>query len=394
MKRLAIYSVSVLATVTAVLVLWQFRSVLLLFLLSLALASAARPLVTRLVERGAPLWLGILLTYLAGLSVLAALLLLLGPALLAEGQNLADKGASAYENTWLAWARGATSQQAIAARLPPPNLLFEALTGAQGELLAQRLFDVTTAVFALLGSFIVALVLSVYWTVDQARFERLWLSLLPAGQRGQARLLWQAIEDGVGAYIRSEVVQSFIGIVLLYVGYRLIGLPYAALLALLGGIVWLVPLVGVFLTVGPVFAAGMLGGMWVAVTAVVYTLTILLLLELWVEPRFFNRRRYSSLLTVLLMLILIEDFGVIGLILAPPLSAAIQIFGSHWLAAQKAADPAGAATQLSALRQRLAQVEAELQKRPAPPAPEVLSVADRLNKLIRRADEVVQQRGG
>lgn len=391
MKRLAIYSVSVLATVTAVLVLWQFRSVLLLFLLSLAVASAARPLVARLVQRGAPLWLSILLTYLVGLALLVALFLLLGPALLAEGQNLADKGASAYENTWLAWTRGSASQQAIASRLPPPNLLFEALTGAQGELLAQRVFDVTTAVFALLGSFIVALVLGVYWTVDQARFERLWLSLLPAGQRGQARLIWQAIEDGVGAYIRSEVAQSFIGIVLLYVGYWLIGLPYAALLALLGGIVWLVPLVGVFLTVIPVFAAGMLAGVGVAITAVVYTLAILLLLELLVEPRFFNRRRYSSLLTVLLMLILIEDFGVIGLILAPPLSAAIQIFGSHWLAAQKAADPAGAATQLSALRERLAQVETDLQKRPAPPAPEVLSVADRLNKLIRRADEVVQQ---
>jgi putative permease len=390
MKRLAIYSVSVLATVTAVIFLWQFRGVLLLFLLSLALASAARPLVTRLVQRGVPLWLGTLLTYLAGLSLLAALLLLLGPALLGEGQHLADKAAAAYEQTWLAWTRGETSQQAIAARLPPPDLLLEALTGAQGELLAQRLFNLTTAVSAILGSFIVALALSVYWTVDQARFERLWLSLLPAGQRGQARLIWQAIEDGVGAYIRSEVVQSFIGIVLLYVGYRLIGLPYAALLALLGGLAWLVPLVGVFLTVVPVYAAGMLVGVEVAITAVVYTFAILLLLELLVEPRFFNRRRYSSLLTVLLMLILIEDFGVIGLILAPPLSAAIQIFGSHWLAAQKAANPTGAANQLSVLRERLAQVEANLQERADPPAPEVLSVADRLDKLIHRADQIVQ----
>lgn len=392
MKRVAIYTVIVLATVTAVLFLWQFRSVLALFFLSLALASTARPLVTRLVRRGLPLWLAILLTYVLGISLAAGLLLLLGPSFITEVQNLTSQAVSAYERTWLGWMNGTDSQKAIAARLPPPSDIFAAIAGPNGELLAQRVFELTASVTAVLGGFIIALVLSIYWTVDQVRFERLWLSLLPASQRGRARLSWQAIDSGVGAYIRSEVVQSFVGIALLYAGYHLIGLPYPALLALLGGIAWLVPLVGVVFTIVPVLAVGLMEGVALGITAVVYTVTVLLVLELLVEPRFFNRRRYSSILTVLLMLILIEDFGILGLIMAPPLSAAIQIFSSHWLTTQKAPALTGAASQLADLRRRLAEVEAALQNREdrnETPSPEIVNVAARLDKLLSRADLIV-----
>jgi putative permease len=392
MKRVAIYTVIVLATLTAVLFLWQFRSVLALFFLSLALASTARPVITRLVHRGLPLWLAILLTYVLGIALAVGLLLLLGPPLVTEVQNLTSQMASAYERTWLGWMNGTDSQKVVAARLPPPSDIFAAIAGPNGEMLAQRIFDLTASMTAVIGGFIVALMLSVYWTVDQARFERLWLSLLPASQRGLARQSWQAIDSGVGAYIRSEVVQSFVGIVLLYAGYRLIGLPYPALLALLGGIAWLVPLIGVVFTIVPVLAVGLMEGVALGITAVVYTVTVLLVLEWLVEPHFFNRRRYSSILTVLLMLILIEDFGILGLIMAPPLSAAIQIFSAHWLSVQKAPALTGAASQLTDLRRRLAEVEAALQNREdrnETPSPEIVNVAARLDKLLNQADLIV-----
>lgn len=389
MKRLAGYAMIAMATLTAVILLWQFRVVLGLFILSLAITSAARPPVRRLMRRGAPLWLAILLTYLAGLALVVGLAIMLGPPLIAELYDLTGKLAATYETNWLLWMRGSASQEALAARLPPPSQLFEAIAGPQGELLAKRVLGLTVGVSVFLAGVIAALVLSVYWTVDQARFERLWLSLLPAGQRQAARLIWQATENGVGAYIRSELVQGFAGIVLLFAGYWIMGLPYPALLALLGGLAWLVPLVGVLLIVVPVLAVGLMEGVGLAVAAVLYTVTVLLVLELVVEPRLFNRRRYSSILTVLVMLILIEDFGVLGLIMAPPLSAAIQILFTHLLAAQKTPDLTGAANQLTLLRERLAAVEAALQNKEEA-SPEISSIAARLNKLLHRADLAVR----
>jgi len=392
MKRLTVYTFIVMATVTAVIFLWQFRVVVGLFFLSLALASAARPPAIRLTRRGLPLWSAIVLTYLTGLMLAAGLLLLLGSQMLAEAQELIGAAAVAYESSWLAWTTGTTSQQAVANRLPPPRQLFEAIGGPQGELLAQRLFDLVIGLATVLGGLIVAVALSVYWTADQARFERLWLSLLPAERRAQARLTWQAMDRGVGAYIRSEIGQSFVGILLLFAGYWFLGVPYPALLALLGGIAWLVPLVGVALTVIPTLLVGLTVGPVLAAAAVLYTVVILLALELLVEPRLFNRRRYSSILTVLVMLVLVEDFGVFGLILAPPLSAAVQILGAHWLTTQKTAVPLDAPSQLAALREQLASVQMVLRSQQEPAAEQSLeigNVAERLEKLVGRADQII-----
>ena len=52
---------------------------------------------------------------------------------------------------------------------------------------------------------IVILFLSLYWSINQVLFERLWLSLLPSGQRKQPRDIWRTIESDVGAYVRSQV---------------------------------------------------------------------------------------------------------------------------------------------------------------------------------------------
>ena len=55
----------VLATLTGVFLLWQFRSVLVLFLFALALAAAMRRPIDYLAGRKLPRGLAIILTYLA-----------------------------------------------------------------------------------------------------------------------------------------------------------------------------------------------------------------------------------------------------------------------------------------------------------------------------------------
>ncbi|MCZ7672142.1 MAG: AI-2E family transporter [Chloroflexi bacterium] len=72
---------------------------------------------------------------------------------------------------------------------------------------------------------LVILFLSLYWSLDRVRFERLWLSLLPPEQRARARDIWQTIESDLGSYIRSEVAQSLLAGLLLGLGYWALGSP-------------------------------------------------------------------------------------------------------------------------------------------------------------------------
>ena len=114
----------------------------------------------------------------------------------------------------------------------PPSKLFEAVTGDQGQLVLPAILGFTQGIGGVVSGVLVILFLSIYWSINQIHFERLWLSLLPSGQRKQARGIWRTIEPDLGAYIRGQVIHSLLAGLLLGLGYWVLGSPYPALLAL------------------------------------------------------------------------------------------------------------------------------------------------------------------
>jgi putative permease len=239
------------------------------------------------------------------------------------------------------------------------------------------------------GQFFIILVLSVYWSADRVHFERLWLSLLPAERRAHARRIWRELEQGVGAYIRSELAQSLIAGIVLGLGYWMIGLDFPILLAAFGALLWLIPWLGAVLAVILPFVVGLSISPLVAAITVIYTLGVLLVLEALVEPRLFNRRRYSSLLVVFFLVIMTEAYGLVGMILAPPLAASVQILFHHLVRFFSSPGQADQAEQIAALKQRLQEIYLQLEEREER-SPEVASLAARLEALIEKTEEALQ----
>ena len=139
-------------------------------------------------------------------------------------------------------------QQTLDRWLPTPDKLFEAIT-SQRQLVLSAVLGFTQGIGGIVSGFFVILFLSVYWSINQNHFERLWLSLLPSEQRKHARDIWRTLEHDLGAYIRSEIIQSLLAVLLLGLGYWMLGSPYPALLAVVGAVAWLVPVVGAVLAV-------------------------------------------------------------------------------------------------------------------------------------------------
>jgi putative permease len=390
MKRLAVYTVAFLGTLTVLLLLWEFRGAILLFLLSLAVAAAVRPIHNYARQYGLSSSLALVLIYTLGLIVIGALFYTISGLLLRDLQQITDDFALSYEQIKLEWPQGDAFQQAVAEQLPAPLDFYKALAGEEGAVLFGTLFDVTSILLNIAGQFLIILVLSIYWSADRARFERLWLSLLSAEKRIRARDVWREVEYEIGAYLRSEVIQVFLAGLLLALGYWLLGLKYGATLALVGALVWLIPLVGGALVVIPVFLIGLSNNIFVATAAAVYTFIVFLALELVVEPHLFNRQRYSSLLLLLGIIMLAADFGVLGLIVAPPLMVAIQILFDAMLVQKSVVAPAAKPVlYLDDLRARLAAVKEKITELDEPPSPETLSLLERVTKLIEEADETL-----
>jgi hypothetical protein len=211
---------------------------------------------------------------------------------------------------------------------------------------------------------------------------------LPAKQRARARDVWQEIEIEIGAYVRSEIVQGLLAALLLGAGYWWLGLRYPILLALVGAVAWLVPLVGGFLAVVPAALIGWQGGPTLAVMSAIYTLAVFFVLEVAIESHFFNRRRYSSLLLVLMMILLSNDMGLLGLILAPPLAVAIQIIFASFVR-QAVPVKVEAVPLLIDLQERLAEVELLAAEMEDETPTGINSMIERLRRLIKQASQLL-----
>jgi hypothetical protein len=87
------------------------------------------------------------------------------------------------------------------------------------------------------------------------------------------------------------------------------------------------------------------------------------------------------------LIALANTFGLLGLIIAPPLSALCQILWSLLVSHRLAS---GAAAQVSDLKERQEHVWATIKAMGEPPLPLVTSSMERLTRLIAKAEPILQ----
>lgn len=326
MMRVIRYATIVVITLAGLLLLWQFGIAIVLFLLSLAVAAALRPLIGSLMGRRVSKRLALAIVYSLLVASIVGALFLVTPRILEELQTASDDLIASYDRAKTEWpVRGTLFQQTLAEQLPPSADLYEAMVSGEGIPALQGVFGIAQNFFSILGNIAIVLILSLYWSTDQLRFERLGLSLLPAEYHSKALHTWRSIESGVGAYLRSEFFQSVLAGLFLWTIYLALDIKYPTLLALWGAAVRLIPWFGALMAVLPALFVAIGSSPIVGLVASISTVVVLFLLKEVIEPRIFHRHKYSSLLTVLFVIGLAQAFGFIGVILAPPLAVAVQI---------------------------------------------------------------------
>ena len=398
MRQIAWYTAIVLATLAGLFILWEFREALLLFMLSLAIAAAFRPLIDFFTGRRLRRGVALLLAYLIILGLVAGILALIGGPLLRDIEQATNQFITTYDRIRLSWPDSEILfQQMLANQLPPSQDLFGSLVNEEGF---QGLMGITTNLFGFFTSLVSILILSLYWSADSIHFERLLLSLIPVDKRPTVRRIWRGIDKGTGAYIRSEFIQSMLAGLLLWVGYSLIGLDYPVLLAFIGSLAWLIPWFGAVFAVVPALLVGLGSGILPGILAAVYTVLVLAVMEYIIEPRIFKRTYYSSVILVLVVLALAQAYGLVGLILAPLVSAVLQIVVKYLLEpATSSVAPASAPEEVpavlaSSLVEQLAETRAALSAQDEPASPEIMSLMQRLESLILAASQYLDQESG
>ena len=151
---------------------------------------------------------------------------------------------------------------------------------------------------------------------------------------------------------------------------------------------WLIPWLGALIALAALFLAQLPALLFnwpdsfvPFIAATCFTAAVFLTLEIGVEPRLFNRRRYNSLLVVVAVIALAETFGMLGLLLGPMAAVVVQATLEH-IERQRVAAPLPA--DMDALQARMIELKSDAASRPDLPR-EWMSIIDRLDALVARA---------
>jgi putative permease len=380
-KRVAMIAFWAAVTLCGLALLWTFRTAAILFLVSMGVAAAVRPLVDRLRGRGLSLKSALALTYFVCLVVVGALTYILAARLVVELPLAIDRLVEGYRHVATAWPWAGGYRQFVSGLLPTPSEFEQAVAEIEAASVAGQAVDTTVTLLNAVGQVLLVLVLSIYWSSGRDSFERLWLSFLPARKRQRAQTVWIATRRNVGSHMRRELVLSVLAGFCLMIGLRLSGCELWALATVSVLVLRLVPLLGGAAAVLAAVAIAAASGWWPALAAGSLTLVLLAGLRFFVAPRMLQvERQLDPILAIIVILALAAHFGLAGLVAAPFVAATIQTIFSEIIAARAVETELPSIDELNARLDRL-----ERRFRWHPPSPTVSSLMSRLQYLLERA---------
>lgn len=394
-----------LAMLGGALVLYHLLDLLLIFFLGVVVAAALQPAHLRLVHWGIPKGLAVLAIYFLFLLLIALFGLFVGPALYEQISTFVASLPQQYEQ-FVSDSRSSSNTflQQLGSRLPNFQTVIQQLS-ARAPAFVTNLLQIATGAVSFFVYIIVMLAIGFYWTLEVSRWERVVVSLAPTARRRQILEMWHEIEYKLGGFIRGQGLAMLVIGAASGVGYWLIGLPNVLVLAVLAGLFEAIPVIGPILAVVPAVLAALPLGL----SSVLLVLAFASLLQLFENnilfPRIMSKTvGISSLLSLFAVLAFGSLYGVLGALIAIPLTVVLQVLFERFLIHP---DPLPQDTlvrihPLEALRARLESVRQRLRERlrardsrlqPDGHIRTVEQVADRvdqdLEKAVDRAGAVV-----
>jgi predicted PurR-regulated permease PerM len=229
----------------------------------------------------------------------------------------------------------------ISAKLGPINRSFQAYTGNYQENLfnlSSQIGNLTTGIFSTtLGfvsgvfAFIMIIVLSFYMLVDQESTSAYFYKLLSPNKREEVGIIIKKISVKMGQWLGGNLLlMLFIGALDL-IALMVLGVPYALILAIWGGLVEVIPYLGPWLGLVPAVLIALTVSPLTALFVAIAFIIIQQLESNIIAPKIISRAiGLSPVIIILSLLIGAKLLGLLGIIIAVPTAAIISVFINEW----------------------------------------------------------------
>jgi len=316
----------VIIIILSLVFLYIIRDIIAIFIFALIVASAITPAVNLLEKIKIPRVLGALLVYIIVIVVLGFLISLIIPSIAKDVKDLSSNLPKYTENLSLKF----DSLQKTSSKYR------ELIRQAQGFLsnienllrkAASNLFSTAINIFGGVFSVMLALVLSFYLSVQKRGVQRTLVSVVPNQHRDYVLNLWERSQRKLGRWLQGQLFLGILVGVLVYIGLSFLNVKFAILLAILAGVLEIFPYIGPVLAAIPAIILGFLQapilGLWVLILYVVIQQVENYLIVPLVIGKIV---KLNPVIVILALLIGGKLGGVLGMILAVPITAVIAEF--------------------------------------------------------------------
>ncbi len=315
-----------------VFLLWFLRDLILVVLTSIVIASFVESASPYFKKFGINKIFGIVVLYALSLLTLAVLFYLFAPLLVTEIYNFANFISSYFpgvsflnyfQNEAFSGAKdivnALSNNFSVAALLSVSKAFVSNLSGG--------FFQTLSVAFGSIFNFILIVLISFYLSIQEKGIENFLRLVFPIHHEDYVVDLWERSRRKIALWMKGQVVLAFVVAVLIYLLLSLLGIEYALLLAIIAGVMELVPY-GILVALIPAFAFSYIsGGLATALLAtgayiIVHEFEVFLFTPLIIKKVV----GLSPIVIILSILIGFELGSIWGAILAIPVAVIVMEF--------------------------------------------------------------------
>jgi predicted PurR-regulated permease PerM len=174
-----------------------------------------------------------------------------------------------------------------------------------------------------------------YLLKDGKKLPPYILKFLPIPLRKETFEVMKEINSSISLYIRGQIIVSFCIGLLLFIGFLIIGLEYASLLALIAAFTSVVPYLGPAIAITPALIIAIVTSPIMLLKLIIVWTVVQLIEGKFISPQIMGRNLHIHPITIIFVILTAGNlFGVIGIILAVPGYAVLKVIATHlfeWL---------------------------------------------------------------
>ncbi|MBC6116645.1 AI-2E family transporter [Listeria innocua] len=169
-----------------------------------------------------------------------------------------------------------------------------------------------------------------YLLKDGKKLPDFLLKMLPVNGRAHTRQVLGEANHQISSYIRGQIIVSLCIGILLFIGYLIIGLPYALTLAIIAACTSIVPYLGPAIAITPAIIIAIVTSPWLLIKLIIVWCVVQLLEGKFISPQVMGKTLKVHPITILFVILIAGNlFGILGVIFAVPGYAVLKVVVTH-----------------------------------------------------------------